>query len=189
MLLFLLRHLKFMRVLVTGVPGTGKSSLAPFIAKKLKAKVIAINEVVKEKGLYSRKEGDALVAKMKPLEKELARVLRKEKNAVVEGHLGCEMRLPVDLVIVTRTNPKALEKRLRARGYAKKKIAENVLAEALDYATAMAEGRYMRVFEVDTTRGRVGKAVESILRGRGWRFKAGWVRWRKELEGLARARF
>lgn len=164
------------------MPGTGKSSLAPFIARRLGARLISINELVREKKLYSRIErGGTLVARMKPLEKELARLLRREKNAVVEGHLGCEMRLPVDLVIVTRTHPRVLEKRLKARGYAKKKVNENTLAEALDYATILATEKHGRVFEVDTTGKNVEKSVAEILKGKGGRFRAGWVSWSGEL--------
>jgi len=137
---------------------------------------------VREKRLYSKKEEDGtLVARMKPLEDELARLLNREKNAVVEGHLGCEMRLPVDIVIVTRTNPSVLERRLRARGYAEGKAEENAMAEALDYATALAAERYERVFEVDTTKKNARKAIAEILAGKGERFRAGRVRWSAEL--------
>ncbi|MEM4389215.1 MAG: adenylate kinase family protein [Candidatus Micrarchaeia archaeon] len=175
-----------MRVLVTGVPGTGKSSLAPYIARRLGAKLIAINALVRQKKLYSRIERDGtLVVRVESLKRELARLLRQEKNAVVEGHLGCEMRLPVDLVIVTRTNPRVLARRLRARGYAKRKIEENVLAEALDYATINATQRFGKVYEIDTTGRRADRAIADILAGKGERYKAGWVSWSDELARLA----
>ena len=174
-----------MRIVLTGVPGTGKTSLAKWISRKTGSRLVSINEMVKKKKLFTGKEAGALVARMKPLERELKKALAKEEKVVLEGHLACEFSLPADLVIVTRTKPSVLRKRLLQRNYPKKKTEENVLAEMLDYATVLAEKNLARakIFEVETSSfQKARKAVEEILRGRGKRFKAGWVSWGRELE-------
>jgi adenylate kinase len=177
-----------MNLLLTGVPGTGKSVLARALAKKLKCELIDINAIVKEKKLWSGKdEHGSLIVKLKELEREIAKRVRNAKNCcVVEGHLGCEMKLPVDVVIVLRTPPSLLERRLRSRKYPAKKLMENLLAEALDYCTLKAEENYKDVREI-VTRGSMAsplRELEKIAKGSP-AFKAGKVRWHKEMERLA----
>lgn len=41
-----------MKIFLTGTPGVGKTTVSKLLAKKLSAKVININELVKEKSLY-----------------------------------------------------------------------------------------------------------------------------------------
>ena len=63
---------------------------------------------------------------------------------------------------------------------------ENLLAEALDYCTLKAEENYKDVREI-VTRGSVAKSLrelELITKGSP-AFKAGKVRWHKEMEKLA----
>ncbi|VVC03620.1 Putative adenylate kinase [Candidatus Burarchaeum australiense] len=177
-----------MNLLLTGVPGTGKSVLAKRLAKRLGCKLIDINAIVKEKKLWSGKdENGSLIVKLKELERELAGSIRKAgADCIVEGHLGCEMKLPVDVAVVLRTNPKMLEKRLRTRKYPQKKLIENLLAEALDYCTLKAEENYKDVREIVTSGGETKalRELEAIAKG-GRGFKTGKVRWHKELEALA----
>lgn len=177
-----------MKLLLTGVPGAGKSVLARALARKLKCGLIDINAVVKEKKLWSRKDGHgSLIVKLKELKTELAKRVRNAKTGcIVEGHLGCEMKLPVDVAVVLRTPPGMLERRLRARKYPQKKLMENLLAEALDYCTLKAEENYKDVREIVTRKSMASslRELESIAKGSP-AFKAGKVRWHKELEELA----
>jgi len=174
-----------MNILITGVPGTGKSALARALARKLGYVYIDLNSVVREKRLWKGKEEGALVADVKALEREVRRRMRW-RSCVVEGHLGCEMRLPVDIVVVLRTPPRILERRLRARRYSRKKRLTNLLCEALDYCTIRALENYDDVREIVTDTGlndAMGK-VERILRKKR-AFRAGNISWGQELEKLA----
>ena len=99
--------------------------------------------------------------------KKLARHLRflgKNKNFIVEGHLACEMRLPADHVIILRTNPKILEKRMEKRGYSKLKIEENLMAEMLDYCSQRAQNEYgKKPLELDTSKRSPATCANKIL--------------------------
>lgn len=171
-----------MRIVITGVPGTGKSALAPRLAEKLGAKLIDINALVKTKKLYTSKKGGEYVADLKKLQRELA---RPPRNAVIEGHLTCEIKIPADLVIVFRTNPALLTTRLRRRGYTEAKIAQNIEAEELDYCTQLALKHYPagRVYEIETSKspGTSLREIDAIISGKGAAFRAGWVNWSKQL--------
>jgi adenylate kinase len=72
-------------VLVTGTPGTGKTTLAKMLAKKLAMKYIDVNQIIKERGLSegydakraakivdTKKLGKAMLAEIEMLKAELA---------------------------------------------------------------------------------------------------------------------
>ncbi|MBI5158935.1 adenylate kinase family protein [Candidatus Micrarchaeota archaeon] len=178
-----------MRIVITGVPGTGKSTLAKKIAGKTCAELVELNELVKEKKLFTKTWKDGtLEADLKKLEREVKKIFLKgrKRNVIVEGHLACEMKLKVDAVIVLRANPKILEKRLKKRGYAKKKIEENVLAEMLDYCTVKSIENFKKakIFEVETSASEQenAKKIIGIIAGSGRQFRVGCVDWSEELK-------
>jgi len=176
-----------MHMLITGVPGTGKSKLAKALAKKLCYELVDINAVVRAKKLWSGKDREgSLVVKMRELEGVLKRHLHHAPYSIVEGHLGCEMKLPIDVAVVLRTPPEVLERRLGKRKYGKSKSMENLLAEALDYCTVRAQQNYRDVREI-VTDGKESKALrELVFIAKGSKkFKAGKVRWKKQLMELA----
>jgi len=172
-----------MRIVLTGVPGTGKTVIADALAAK-GFEVIRLNEIVDEKKLWSGKDGfGSRIVKLRKLGSETNRLLSKKRNCIVEGHLACEMELKCNLVIVCRTKPHVLEKRLRKRGYPERKLNENLMCELLDYCTIKSLGNYRKVYEIETSKN-VKKNIEEITRiikGDGEKFRAGWVRWGKEL--------
>ncbi len=176
-----------MKLVITGVPGTGKTAVAKLVAKRLGLRLVEINAVVARKRLWKGKDkfGSRLV-RMGPLEQELRRLMVKE-GVLVEGHLACEFDLPADFVIVLRTEPGALEERLSGRDYPKEKTDENVMAEMLDYCTICSLENYPKksVYEVDTTLlspEKTASAVMLILKGKGKKYTAGKVSWGKQLE-------
>jgi broad-specificity NMP kinase len=177
-----------MIILLTGVPGTGKNTVAKALQKQGFAWV-PVNRIVKEKKLWTSIERGSKVVKMKALERELRKIIgdarKKKKNIIVEGHLVCEMSLDGDLCIVLRTNPKVLKKRLSRRRWPAWKVQGNLECELLDYCTQQAErnmkklGLSGRIYEVNTTGKFKGvmRAVRAIIGGKGKRYKIGWVDW------------
>ncbi|MEM4133967.1 MAG: AAA family ATPase [Candidatus Micrarchaeia archaeon] len=149
---------------LTGTPGTGKSSIANYFAKK-KWAIIDLNDLVNKKHLWYTKEKGSKVVDIASLKretiKEISRIKNKYKiskepnnelNIIIEGHLACEITLPVDAVIVLRTRPDILIKRLIKRKYPKYKISENVQVEIIDYCTKKAEENYKcPIYEIDSS--------------------------------------
>jgi adenylate kinase len=171
-------------IAITGVPGTGKSTLAGELSKRTGWPLVEANVVVDEQGLWKGEEGGARVADLRALSGTLRRRISGEENLILVGHLLCEVRLPANRVVVLRTNPRVLRERLRYRGYPNGKIDENVMAEALDYCTIRSEENYREVYELDTGIG-LGESLSQLLAissGRGEEFRAGRISWGKELE-------
>ena len=143
-------------LLITGVPGTGKTTAAKLLSEKTGAALLDINKIVEVARLYSgvdETDGAKLV-RMKELQTELSSAIRSEKRSIIaEGHLGCEMKLPVSRVIVLRCEPKVLRQRMAARNYPPAKVSANALSEALDYCTILSDKNYgkKKVWEIDTT--------------------------------------
>jgi len=136
---------KSFSILITGVPGTGKTTVAKLLSQKTGAALIDINKLVDVLHLYSGtdEEDGAKLVRMKELEEELAAAIKSERcPLIVEGHLGCEMKLPVSKVIVLRCEPKTLRARMASRNYPPAKVSANALSEALDYCTVWSEKNY-----------------------------------------------
>jgi adenylate kinase len=157
----------FMLIGLTGTPGTGKTSVSRLLEKKRSWKVIHLNDLIKEKHLYTEidEKRDAVIADMELIREylqetidgnELKREQGGEKDVVIiESHLAHHI---ADIVIVLRAYPLELEMRLKTRGYSEEKTKENVEAEALDVILVEAFEWCKKVFEVNTT----GKSTEEV---------------------------
>jgi adenylate kinase len=148
-----------MRIAITGTPGTGKTAVARALSKQLGLKVVSVRGLVRKKRLYSRKEKGVYVVNLAKLAKAL-----RSFEGVAEGHLLCEIRIPADVMLVLRLDPRVLKKRLSRRPYPKSKILENVEAEAIDYCAIRARKNYRRVIEINTTRKTIAQVVRKIVR-------------------------
>jgi adenylate kinase len=152
---------------LTGTPGTGKTSVSRLLEKMNGWKVIHLNELIKEKHLYTEidEKRDAVIADMELVREYLKKIIEQREHEggngkkndvmVIESHLSHHI---ADVVIVLRTYPPELEMRLKNRGYSEEKIKENIEAEALDVILVEAFEWCKKVFEVNTT----GKSVEEV---------------------------
>jgi adenylate kinase len=149
-----------MRIIITGSPGTGKSSIATVLSQSLGLELIDIKRIARERKLVEKNHEVDL--------KKLAAALRplaRKKDFIVEGHLACEIRLPADFIFVLRASPATLRRRLAKRHYGKKKLEENLMAEMLDYCFQRAEGVYGRTpLELDTSRRSVSGCAREIIK-------------------------
>ena len=87
------------------------------------------------------------------------------------------------MVIVLRCRPSVLAKRLKARGYPDRKVAENAEAEALDVILVESVETGREVYEIDTTNitpEEAADAVMSILAGEKEKYAIGNIDWSEE---------
>ncbi len=142
-------------IVITGVPGTGKTTLSKKLSKVFKNSVlISSNDLSKKKKLYSKKDFDgAYIINMQKLKIELIKEIKiakkkKKSYVIIEGHLLSDIKLPNAKVIVLRSHLNALEKRLKKRKYSLFKLRENILSEAIDYCGNGAKTNYSEVYEL-----------------------------------------
>ncbi|MFB6147861.1 MAG: adenylate kinase family protein, partial [Candidatus Nanohaloarchaea archaeon] len=135
-----------MEIVLTGTPGTGKSSVAEEL-KERGYRVIDLAEFARRRELgEERKEFEVDVpAMVEELEKELD----EDEDTVIEGHLA--HYYPADLCVVLRCRPDRLRERLEKRDYSDEKVNENVESEALDIILQQAIERQESIIELDTT--------------------------------------
>ena len=154
-----------MKLIITGSPGTGKTTIAKKLARRVKCKYINEHDLALKKGFgkFDHQQGE-LVVPLNDLRREARRIIEKEKNIILEGHLFCEIRLPVDAAIVLRVHPEILESRLEARGYNDVKIQDNVFCEGIDYCKKHALRKYgkKKLVEVRNEKG-IKETLNNIL--------------------------
>lgn len=150
------------KLVITGVPGTGKSTVAERLGKRTGLDVLKVDHnFIEDNGLsieYDEERKSTVV----DLDKLKGRLI--DFKGILESHLLCEFHLSNSIVIVLRCNPETLEKRLEKRGYDKKKIRENLESEAMGYCSNRAKENYEDVYEIETQDKEVKEVVEEILR-------------------------
>jgi len=169
-----------MIVSISGVSGTGKTSVAKLLAKDLRWKFIKLDNIAKRKKLflYYDKKRRTHVVDMKRLKKEFKKEVKKYDNVVTESLYS--HFFPSDILIVLRCNPKILEKRLMKKYSWPTKIRENVEAEMINLITEEAMNRKKKVYEIDTTKRtpkQTVKAIKEIINDRNSKYIAGRINW------------
>lgn len=136
-------------VLVTGTPGTGKTSTASLIADRTGMKHVNVGDLIKEHKCYDGRDEDLdsnILDEDKLLdamEVILDKAAEEGQGIVADFHV-CEM-FPerwFDLVLCLRTSTDVLFDRLTARGYSEKKRAENMEAEIMQVILEEARESY-----------------------------------------------
>lgn len=175
-----------MIIAISGTPGTGKTSVAKILAKKLKANLIEVGKLIGKEIPYK-------IDKQRKTKEVSMRDARKAvKNKITSGYNIIDSHyshmLKPDVVIVLRTNPKELMSRLKRKKWPYKKIRENIKAEILDAATIEAlehSGCRKDVYEIDTSRKsaeKVASLITEILKKPSVRNKyvSGKIDWTKK---------
>ncbi len=149
-----------MIIAVTGTPGTGKDTVSNILGEKLGWEVVDLNKAAKEKRLYKGydKKRKCDVVDLAGINSEIKRT---KKDIIVQSHYSHELN--PDLVIVLRTDPAELKKRLEKRRWAEEKIKENLEAEIMEVCKNEALQKTRRVFEVDTTEDTAETSAEKAI--------------------------
>ncbi|MGC8496789.1 MAG: adenylate kinase family protein [Thermoplasmata archaeon] len=167
-----------MIIAISGTPGTGKTSVTELL--KNKYKVIHLNTMAEEKGClegYDRKRKVRIVDY-----KCLNENLDDDSDIIIESHYAHLMHF--DILIILRTRPDVLRKRLIEKGFSKQKIDENLEAEALGVITEESMDLSDRAFEIDTsstTAKETADLVLKIIEDRSDEYRIGKIDWSEEI--------
>ena len=154
------------RLLITGSPGVGKTTVALELSKVFNVMLIDINKVIKpllkwDPSLFTnyvtdeKKARELVTSKLSGLDSYII-------DTVAINLIDREL---IDWCIVLRLNPVELMRRLLSRNWPRCKVVENVLAEVVGSSLSMAIDLFGkdRVIEVDTTNRGVQDIVKYII--------------------------
>ncbi|KAI8058937.1 AAA domain-containing protein [Gilbertella persicaria] len=157
-------------ILVTGTPGTGKTTTSEMIAEATGLDHVNVGELVRTKQLHEGylEEFDTHVLDEDKLLDELEEVL-KEGGKVVDFHT-CEI-FPerwFDLVLVLRTDTANLYDRMEKRGYNKRKIDENMECEIMQVVLETAHESYAPEIVVELPSNTIDDMESNVDRVKQW---------------------
>lgn len=140
-------------IIITGSPGVGKSTLAKILAKKLKLDRLDLHHYYQRISTgynRSKQSYDINYKKFETLVKE--KLQQSKKGLIIDSHISHLLpKKLVDLCIVlTHSDLKTLEQRLKQRKYSKKKIRENLDAEIFQVCLMEAKEKGHKVITFDT---------------------------------------
>ena len=160
-------------ILISGTPGTGKSSVSKQIANEINARVISLNLLARSERLTSEydEERDTWVINEEKLRKKTLNLIKQAKNdhievLIIEGHFADIIpEKYVDLIIILRCEPSILSQRLRKRGYNEKKTKENIQSEILGNCTNFfIESKVKKpIYEIDTSNLSINELRDEII--------------------------
>src|SRR6266568_5237243 len=172
-------------LLILGTPGVGKSKLAISLGQKLGMEYIDLGPVVRSKKLYKRY--DARTRSYVIDEGRVKAYLRgrlHDNQAVIATHFIDQLIPPrrVNLAIVLRLDPIILSRRLKARGWAERKVWENTESELIDVCIEEAVRVFgkEKVVEIDSTKLTgatvLSRAMAAVnLKRKTGRFRVDWL--------------
>jgi broad-specificity NMP kinase len=118
---------------ITGVPGTGKTSIAKQLAQELNLKYLEVNDLVIQHDLYFGYDinRDTLIVDDELLIKRLKQEINLNNRICIAGGMIFENVL-FDLIIVVHSSIPTLRKRLLARSYDDDKMESNLESEIMN---------------------------------------------------------
>lgn len=153
-------------IAITGVPGTGKTT----IAKKLKSKLsqfefIDVTKEIKDHELYSNFDQVDQTYEVDSLkfESHFSKLVdsKKNKNVLFEGHLA-HLIEGLDFVIYLIADIEAITSRLTSRGYSQKKIQDNTESQIMNVIEDEIKSMNYKFAIVDTSKNSIEKSIEEI---------------------------
>ncbi len=181
-------------IVVTGTPGTGKTTLAGMLATRLKALHVDVPELVEKEALYKGvdEERKSKIVDLLQVRNRLRELVRETPRLLlVSSHVpDVAWRRDVKRVVVLRLDPRELKKRLEGLGWPLQKVKENVASEVLGTCFEEAIQYYGedRVVELDVTGLSIEEAVDRLhlaIKGQG-ASKVDWLSKAVDDEDLAK---
>ena len=163
-------------ILITGTPGTGKTSTASTLAERIEFLThLNVGEMIRENRCYEGRD-EELDANILDEDKLLDLLEGLLDNAAEEGQgVVIDFHMPTifperwfDLVLVLRTKTELLFDRLAARGYNDKKRDENMEAEIMQIILEEARESYAEEIVHEVESNSVEDMDQNILRVEAW---------------------
>ncbi len=156
-------------IVITGTPGVGKTTISKIIAKKVEGIHIDCGKVAINNGMiqeYNKKNMTHTIDE-RSLSKRLKEIIIQHDSIILEGHFIPKIsEFSPELVFVLRCHPRKLINRLEKKKYSKRKIAENVASELLDFCLKDAILLFgkNKIFEIDNSMNRPNQTASMILK-------------------------
>jgi adenylate kinase len=160
-------------LIVSGTPGTGKTTISKNISNYIKAKVISLNELAISENLivkYDAKRETSVINNKKLISFliELIEDYKKEdlEFLIIESHFSDIVpEQYINFVIILRCDPDELYNRLKRRGYKREKIRENVQSEILGNCVNYFINKPLNIpiLEIDTTDASIESITKTIV--------------------------
>ena len=152
-----------MMICISGIPGTGKSSVSA-VLKRMGHDVVLQNDTTGNYFICDDPDRDTAV-----IDEDLWASEFRPVDGIVEGHLT--HLLECDRLVILRCRPDVLKERLVLRGYSSEKVHENVEAEALDtiLIEALENHKEDIILELDTTERtpeEIATEIDDFIHGR-----------------------
>ena len=124
-----------MVTIITGTPGTGKSTLAAQLSEETGSTVVNITAILKQRKLDGEWDAkrNCFVVDVEKLTLILEDLAESDPEIIIDGHLSHYLSPKyVNQSFVTKCDLPELKKRLIARGYDENKVRENLDCEIFD---------------------------------------------------------
>ncbi len=161
-------------LIVSGTPGTGKTTVSQNLLNNLNAKVISLNELaISEKLIINYDvERETSVINEKKLVRYVIKLIERYKKLdleflIIESHFSDIVPGQyIDYVIILRCDPDELSIRLKKRGYKNEKIRENVQSEILGNSANYFLNKQLNkpILEIDTTNNSMDVVTNTITK-------------------------
>lgn len=162
-------------VLLTGTPGTGKTTTASMIAERVGLQHVNVGELIKQHKCFEGRDEDLDTnildedKLLDAMEVILDKAAEDDQGIIADFHV-CEI-FPerwFDLVLCLRTSTNVLFDRLTARGYGEKKRAENMEAEIMQVILEEARESYAQEIVHEVQSNTIEDMENNVIRVEQW---------------------
>jgi len=149
-----------MIIAISGTPGTGKTVVANLLGKRIDFKIVDLNSFAKKNKMVAGhdEKRDCDIVDIDDIDKHFKEI---KENVVIESHFAHDIHS--DVIVILRTNPKELRKRLGEREWKNEKIEENVLSEIMEVCLSEAMETGRKTITIDTTKKTPEETVDEII--------------------------